>query len=277
MDKLNTLIHLYETAHSGFYGDNPSETVNLVPKTWTRYTVTDGNWMSPKTVEPLVLRDIYLANKIDEVDEYLGDFYKEGYHILIDKETNTISLNPFEYNYIFTNGILSNNNYIYTDLPNKGGQDNRMYLTNIGLAYSSTPGISSTSADEYGDIERISADNINLSSAVNIVLVTSAEYILDETYSDSGMWISGYTELYDREQGKKVRKEYHGERPEPITADNHTTAENVFDPSDKTLYSPGELTGGKNYIYEDAGGGSAGRRRKWSMVTDGVLYIYDKD
>ena len=91
------------------------------------------------------------------------------------------------------------------------------------------------------------------------------------------MWISGYTELYDREQGKKVRKEYHGERPEPITADNHTTAENVFDPSDKTLYSPGELTGGKNYIYEDAGGGSAGRRRKWSMVTDGVLYIYDKD
>ena len=73
--KPNALIHLYETAHSGFYGEEPTTTVNLVPKTWTRYTVTDGDWMTPKTVEPLVLRDIYLANKIDELDEYKKNLY----------------------------------------------------------------------------------------------------------------------------------------------------------------------------------------------------------
>jgi len=138
-----TVIHLYENAHSGFYGPDISATVDLLPKTWTRYTVTDGDWMQKETIDPLVNRDIYLANKIDELDDYLYDCYKAGKHIIIDRKTNTISVNPYDEKYIFGDGLIFDEAALYLDsnLPDKyGGIENKLKITDDNkLEYSFVP------------------------------------------------------------------------------------------------------------------------------------------
>ena len=264
----DTVMHLYENAHSGFYGPDNSATVDLLPKTWTRYTVTDGDWMQKETIEPLVNRDIYLANKIDELDNYFGNLYSAGRHISIDKTTNTISLLPYEYDYVFTDGIICDEYAVTTDLPEiYGGLTNKLIFDENGITYNHTPGSSYIDSALSGEMV-ISA---GLISAIkfpmdkNIVLVTSAIYKMDKDYSDSGNWIEGYTDLYDREQGKKVYKEYNGERPEPITINEHISGENVFNPSDFTIFNQEELTGGKNY----------NTKTGETFNPTGVLYIYD--
>lgn len=264
----DTVMHLYENAHSGFYGPDNSATVDLLPKTWTRYTVTDGDWMQKETIEPLVNRDIYLANKIDELDNYFGNLYSAGRHISIDKTTNTISLLPYEYNYVFTDGIICDEYAVTTDLPEiYGGLTNKLIFDKNGITYNHTPGSSYIDSALSGS----SAISAGLISAIqfpmdkNIVLVTSAIYKMDKDYSDSGNWIEGYTDLYDREQGKKVYKEYNGERPEPITINEHIYEENVFNPSDFTIFNQEELTGGKNYNTISGE----------TFNPTGVLYIYD--
>lgn len=285
--KPNAVIHLFETAHSGFYGDDSSATVNLVPKTWTRYTVTDGNWMTPKTVDPLVLRDIYLANKIDEVDEYLGSLYKEGKHIIIDKETNTISVNPFDYKYNFTNGILNTDYDVYTQLPSLyGGLENRLVIKDDVLTYDFEPGTTESGyIEDQTDIETevitgfiMTADNSvdEFPTDTKYVLVTSAIYEYDDRYSNSGGWLSGYEELYDEYEERKVRHDYIPEIP-PVTGNDDLSGiyENIFNPADSRLYNATLLTGGSNY--NAIIGGGDGPMRFDTMVPRNVMYIYDKD
>lgn len=281
MDKLNTLIHLYETAHSGFYGENPSETVNLVPKTWTRYTVTDGNWMSPKTVEPLVLRDIYLANKIDEVDDYLGDFYKAGRHIIIDKTTNTISLSTYEYKYVFNNGLMYDEYYVYSNLPETyGGLDNKLYFSGDKISYNFVSGntindyidtVSCVSAwgGLTGDTIRYFPDN------ANVVIVTSAELDYDDRSVDAGGYKIGSANYWDFVQNKRVDEIYNENPPEPTGHPDASGVEyNVFNPADKRKFefNSDVLSGGSNYI-ETIGQGPG--QRTITMVPDNVLFIYD--
>lgn len=87
--------HLYETEHSGFYDNNdvkhipyflPSAwttftpeqittaTFNMVPKTWTKFTVTDGDWMTKNTIIPLSSRDLYLADLLDNLNPKIKTF-----------------------------------------------------------------------------------------------------------------------------------------------------------------------------------------------------------
>lgn len=132
--------HLYETAHSGFYdGELSAKTVNLLPKTWTKFTVTDGDWKTEKTLEPLWNRDIYLANEIDKIEVDKRNHYKAGSHFLIDHENRIMDVYPFDTLYKFENGILYDepNYYVYTDLPERmGGLENRLYFKeNSGLSY----------------------------------------------------------------------------------------------------------------------------------------------
>lgn len=65
---MSAVIHLYETAHSGYYDDDPTRKINLVPKTWTKYTVTDGDWKTKYTINPLSARDEYIADCIEDLD-----------------------------------------------------------------------------------------------------------------------------------------------------------------------------------------------------------------
>ncbi len=140
--KPNAKLHLYETKHSGFYPEDPDKLVNLVPKSWTKFTVTDGEWMTDNTLVPLENRDIYLANKIDELDEYKKNYYQASSHFIIDHENKTMSVNPFDTLYVFKDGILyDNENFtVYSKTPAKyGGVVNKLTSDSEGIAYMYTP------------------------------------------------------------------------------------------------------------------------------------------
>lgn len=138
--KPNVKKHLFETAHSGFYGGEQSGTVvNLLPKTWTKYTVTDGDWKEEYTIEPLVKRDIYLANMIDAIEYDKRHHYEASSHFIIDHEKKEMSVNPFDTTYEFENGLLYDPDryYIHTETPPKlGGIENKLFFKdNLGLTY----------------------------------------------------------------------------------------------------------------------------------------------
>ena len=105
--------HLYETEHSGFYDNNdvkhipyflPSAwttftpeqittaTFNMVPKTWTKFTVTDGDWMTKNTIIPLSSRDLYLADLLDNLAPKL--------HTFVDGEYTSITTDTRGFKYI---------------------------------------------------------------------------------------------------------------------------------------------------------------------------------
>lgn len=138
--KPNVKKHLFETAHSGFYsGEQSGTVVNLLPKTWTKYTVTDGDWKEEYTIEPLVKRDIYLANMIDAIEYDKRHHYEASSHFVIDHEKKEMSVNPFDTTYEFENGLLYDPDryYIHTETPPKlGGIENKLFFKdNLGLTY----------------------------------------------------------------------------------------------------------------------------------------------
>ena len=95
--KINAYYHLFETAHSGLL----DEPVNLVPESWNRFTVTDGNWMTSATLEALRYRDLFLSQQIEIVDNDKKNHYVAGNSIVIDNDTYTINFIPTQYNYNF--------------------------------------------------------------------------------------------------------------------------------------------------------------------------------
>lgn len=271
-------VHLYETAHSGFYGDARSaELVNLLPKTWTKYTVTDGEWKEEKTIEPLVKRDIYLANMIDAVDYDKRHHYEASSHFIIDHENKVMSVNPFDTMYHFENGLIYNpDNYtIKTDTPPKlGGLDNKLVFDHDGLKY-----VHRNSADitEFNKnvIGKIEASGLlppvtEFPNNANVVIVTSAIYEYnDDVYSGCSAEGWEYYNNYDPTRPPDVT--YNDYEPvEPYTA--HDTLSSIFDPTDdRGFYAFSSeqqiiLEGGKNYIEKY---GSK------TMIPTGVLYIYD--
>lgn len=283
MFKPNTLIHLYETAHSGFYGDNPSATVNLVPKTWTRYTVTDGNWMTPKTVEPLVDRDIYLANKIDEVGDFLYDLYKAGSHIIIDKDTNTISVNPFDFQYVFTNGILNTAYDVYTQLPDYyRGIENKLCVMNEttgqSLSYQCTaltpeqqepPTVVVNSANETFDFsatingEPIDSLYDEYMTNANFIAVYKNQYNFDdEVHGSEGDLLSA--DCWSADIGERFVGII-SQNDTPIDIDEEGLSSNIFNPEDRTPTQNVEddFKAGPNFISGDI-----------DMAPENTLYIW---
>ena len=81
--KINAYYHLFETAHSGLL----DEPVNLVPESWNRFTVTDGNWMTSATLNALCYRDLFLSQQIEIVDNDKKNHYVAGNSIVIDDDT----------------------------------------------------------------------------------------------------------------------------------------------------------------------------------------------
>lgn len=277
--KPNALIHLYETAHSGFYGEEPTTTVNLVPKTWTRYTVTDGDWMTPKTVEPLVLRDIYLANKIDELDEYKKNLYKAGKHIIIDYDTNTISVNPFEYKYEFTNGILNNDYDVYSDIPSYyGGLKNQLCIKDNSLSYNCTaltpeqqnpPTVVINSATEVFNFsatingEPIETLYDEYMDNVGLIAVFKNQYQYDDNYHGNEGYILS-ANCWSADVGQRFVGILDQQNTE-INIDDDGLSSNIFEPTDRTPTQniEGDFKAGHNFISGDI-----------DMAPENVLYIW---
>ena len=72
---LDSMMHVYDNG----------TTARLYVTPWDRNTVADGYWQTVNTIQPLINRDIYLANAIDKLaNEYA--VYSGGYGIDISNE-----------------------------------------------------------------------------------------------------------------------------------------------------------------------------------------------
>lgn len=272
--------HLYETAHSGII---PGQTVNLVPTTWTNRTVTDGEWMTSKTLSALNLRDYFLANMIDTVDEDKKNHYIGIDGIVIDHENRTISYSP-DYKYEFVNEsamwIEPHSNYIYTKLNEN--TNNKIKLKNSYINYDltakgkdipTTPTINpNTTATATGFS---GGDITTFPSNTNVVFVSKEEFYINNITSMSAG--ASKTEAYKNiasgtqwvvtgeQKYEGYRKNWNAstENPTVYTEGNSSkSSTNVFDPTNRTNYAGG-YAGGPNFI-----SGSV------DMVPSGVLFVW---
>ena len=122
---LDSMIHYYKT------GPLQGTTARLYVSAWDRNTVADGYWQTVNTIQPLINRDIYLADAIDKLAEK-HTVYNEGYGINISNEsdgTHYISVDPtvdfinvptynFDNRYFTTAafGFFFSSSYIYFDI-----------------------------------------------------------------------------------------------------------------------------------------------------------------
>lgn len=282
--KPNVKKHLFETAHSGFYGGEQSGTVvNLLPKTWTKYTVTDGEWKEEYTIEPLVKRDIYLANMIDAIEYDKRHHYEASSHFIIDHEKKEMSVNPFDTLYNFYDGIIydEDRNYIYTQTPPKyGGVINKLYNNGQGLDYlikkNENPYYTATSAD-YNSIVDPDVKVNDVSGYDNI----KTQY--DTYFNDAGIILvdSGYKEFLDKSTSSykavshldcwsaSVNKRYIGpdwnyDKNETSSWDTSSYYSSYFNPFDRTITQFDDpIQAGDNFISADI-----------DMVPSGVLFIW---
>ena len=289
--KPNAKLHLYETKHSGFYPEDPDKLVNLVPKSWTKFTVTDGDWMTDNTLVPLENRDIYLANKIDELDEYKKNYYQASSHFIIDHENKTMSVNPFDTLYVFKDGILyDNENFtIYSQTPAKyGGVLNKLTADSQGIAYMYTP-IPADEQEKYtsaipgqGDWHLPSSffsATINGSAGqgmideyntyfegANFIMINSGMLDFDNTVT-SGEWKGSESDYWDEQaQERKTGQlpgydDYGTERWEKTETYGSKGITDCIKPNDRTETTP--TNAGCNFI---SGG--------VDMVPEGALIIW---
>ena len=126
---LDSYMHVYDNG----------TTARLYVTPWDRNTVADGYWQTVNTIQPLINRDIYLADCIDKLAEKYTR-YMPGYGISMKyntvKDFWTISVDAEEViagcNYTYSNVILENT----IDLTNKTGylQICYPYVTVYGTA-----------------------------------------------------------------------------------------------------------------------------------------------
>jgi len=287
--KINAYYHLFETAHTGLL----DEPVNLVPDSWNRFTVTDGDWMSSATLSALCYRDLFLAQQIQIVDKDKREHYKAGDWITINSATYTISFNPTQYDYEFKNGLNCNVDYNYVTLPipdtfiATDGRPpeykvNRIEIKDDGLYYGFTSGenYSATVSSEIHFVPSESAGIVNAPGAVtifperaNVVFVSAAtletfdeyyEYQSKQYHTDN--WSANTVEY--REDGRCVSG--WNEIISAHSISSNSISSNIFNPTDTNTFNAvtGEvnpsLEGGLNYICGDV-----------NMVPSGVLFIYN--
>ena len=145
---LDSMIHVYDNG----------TTARLYVTPWDRNTVADGYWQTVNTIQPLINRDIYLADAIDKLStKYIRYNYGWGIDITDNADgTHTISVEPdiqfdnvpvynFDSKYFTTTvndgtctvGLKIDDNYISAD--NNGiycNIDNLLYSTKNVTSYS---------------------------------------------------------------------------------------------------------------------------------------------
>lgn len=283
--KINAYYHLFETAHSGLL-DDP---VNLVPESWNRFTVTNGDWMTNATLSALCYRDLFLAQQIEIVDNDKKNHYIAGDSINIDDDTYTIKILPKQYNYNFKTGLDLNEEYRYVtfSLPSTFEADdrpdpykiNKIKISSDGLYYSITKGnnytssatiethnVPANSAGIIGDVTTFpeGADVVYISAANLNVFDEYYEYQSKEHQIDS--WSAGIVGY--RENGRDTSTS--SEVIYSSAYSNSSTSSNIFNPKDTTQFNTvtgninPSLEGGLNYICGNV-----------NMVPSGVLFIYN--
>ena len=188
--------HLDESMH--VFGNGTTARLMVTP--WTRDTVADGYWQNVNTIKPLINRDIYLAECLDEIASKYT-VYTPGEGILItqnqDNQDNyTISLDP---SYISKLSSYSFDTNLFNTSTTTSGTDVSIKLSTF------TP-----TDDEY---QTISADENGLYANIDYMLYNTSS--TSSITINSGTYTSGLTYTYLT--GKLPIECFSGEIPETAT------------------------------------------------------------
>lgn len=160
----------YVSAHldENYHVFNNGTTGKLCVTPWNRNTVADGYWQNVNTIKPLINRDIYLAECLDEIASKYT-VYTPGDGIIItqnqDNQNNyTISVDP---TYISNLPSYSFDTKFFNTSSTTSG-------TNVSIKLSTIDEYQTISANENG-------------------LFANIDYMLNNTSSISSITISGHT------------------------------------------------------------------------------------
>ena len=168
----------YVSAHldENYHVFNNGTTGKLYVTPWNRSTIADGYWQNVNTIKPLINRDIYLAECLDEIASKYT-VYTPGSGIKItqnqDNQNNyTISVDP---TYISNLPSYSFDTRFFNTTPTTTG-------TEVSINLSTEDEYQTISADENGLFANIDYMLYNTSST-SYTTINSATYTSGLTYT----------------------------------------------------------------------------------------------
>ena len=166
----------YVSAHleENYHVFNNGTTGKLCVTPWNRNTVADGYWQNVNTIKPLINRDIYLAECLDEIaSKYTVYTPGEGIIITQNQDNNyTISVDP---TYISNLPTYSFDANTFTTSSTSTG-------INVDVKLSTIDDYQTISADENGLFANLDYLLYNTSSTSSIT-INSATYTSGFTYT----------------------------------------------------------------------------------------------
>ena len=165
---LDSYMHVYDNG----------TTARLYVTPWDRNTVADGYWQTVNTIQPLINRDIYLADAIDKIATK-HTVYTTGWGIDIDPNadgTYTISVNVDDLRNIPTYEF--NNKYFTTTLV-----DTNVY--NIDLNIDNKTIITADHDGIYCNIEYMMSSTSAMSSYSSVSANTTTSFSYDYSVNDN--------------------------------------------------------------------------------------------
>lgn len=162
--------HLNENYH--VFNNGTTGKLNVTP--WNRNTVADGYWQNVNTIKPLINRDIYLAECLDEIaSKYTVYTPGEGIIITQNQDDNyTISVDQ---TYISNLPTYSFDTKTFTTASSTSSID-------VGIKLSTVDEYQTISADENGLFANLDYMLYN-TSATSSITINSATYTSGLTYT----------------------------------------------------------------------------------------------
>lgn len=168
----------YVSAHldENYHVFNNGTTGKLSVTPWNRNTVADGYWQNVNTIKPLINRDIYLAECLDEIASKYT-VYTPGEGIVItqnqDNQNNyTISVDP---SYISNLPSYSFDSKSFTTAATTSSTD-------VSIKLSTIDEYQTISADENGIFANIDY-MLNNTSSISSITINSGTYTSGLTYT----------------------------------------------------------------------------------------------
>ena len=164
--------HLDENYH--VFNNGTTGKLSVIP--WNRNTVADGYWQNVNTIKPLINRDIYLAECLDEIASKYT-VYTPGEGIVItqnqDNQNNyTISVDP---SYISNLPSYSFDSKSFTTAATTSSTD-------VSIKLSTIDEYQTISADENGIFANLDY-MLNNTSSTSSITINSGTYTSGLTYT----------------------------------------------------------------------------------------------
>lgn len=170
----------YVSAHldENYHVFNNGTTGKLSVTPWNRSTVADGYWQNVNTIKPLINRDVYLAECLDEIASKYT-VYTPGEGIIITQNQD----NQNNYTISVDQSYISN-------LPSYSF-DSKAFTTAASTTSGTDVSIKLSTVDEY---QTISADENGLFANIDYMLNNTSS--ISSITINSGTYTSGLTYTY---------------------------------------------------------------------------------